>query len=298
LKWKGGNIHQVARDLLANAPAWLMISENLKQVLMQRYQLNEKPCLIVHNPAPPVDSRLPIGIGMTPDSYRDDLAVTGDNDVNEPHRQPSTLPAGRQESTVNSQLIIYAGSIWPMHADALVAVAKAIHLLHQQGHTQFSLRLYVPAAHWKQYQFQLQGPGVEYAGWVPYAQLQEVLQPAWLTLCTASFLPAHHAFSFSSVQTKLTDYMAAGKPIWFVGPGDAACGQFVRQNDCGYVSNDARVANIAQQLGEILADREGYWQKANTALQKATGEFSQPAVQQRLSSFLEQHSSPQPQSQS
>jgi glycosyltransferase involved in cell wall biosynthesis len=309
LRWKDGNIHQVARDLLANAPAWLMISENLKQVLMQRYQLDEKPCLIVHNPAPAplrhpehsegspqaepgLQEKIPPIVGLT-----DESLVTVDNDVNEPHRQPSTLPAGRQESTVNSQLIIYAGSIWPMHADALVAVAKAMHLLHQQGHTQYSLQLYVPAAHWQQYQTQLQGPGVEYAGWVPYAQLQEVLQPAWLTLCTASFLPAHRAFSYSSVQTKLTDYMAAGKPIWFVGPFDAASGRFVQQHECGYVCNDHGEDSITQQLHEILADKEGYRQKANAALQKAAGEFSQPAVQQRLAAFLQQHAPSQPQSQ-
>lgn len=286
LQWKGGNIHQVARDLLANAPAWLMISENLKQVLMQRYQLAEKPCLIVHNPAPSVDSGLPIGIGMTPDSYRDDSGVTGDNDVNGPYRQPSTLPAGRQASTVNSQLIIYAGSIWPMHADALAAVAKAIHLLHQQGHSQYSLRLYVPASHWQQYQVELQGPGVEYAGWVPYAQLQEILRPAWLTLCTASFLPAHQAFSFSSVQTKLTDYMAAGKPILYVGPANGASGDFVARWDCGFIHNRAEAAAIAELLQSIAGSNELYSRKAAAAYNCANSKFSQATVQALLHSFL------------
>jgi len=138
-----------------------------------------------------------------------------------------------------------------MHADALIAVAKAIHLLHQQGKKAYQLQLYVNPAHWTQYQNQLTGPGVSFMGWKPYKELQQYLQQGWLLLCTASFEEAHQSFSRSSVQTKLTDYMAARKPLLFVGPPESASGRFVENWDCGFTISTSNPADIAERLQAI-----------------------------------------------
>ncbi len=188
--------------------------------------------------------------------------------------------------TANRQLI-YAGSIWPMHADALAAVARAVQHLQAQGHTAYQLIIYSSEAHWAQYRTQLSGAGVHYGGWQPYAALPSMLQQAWLLVCTASFEEAHQAYSNSSVQTKLTDYMAAGKPVLFVGPEDAASGQFVDEHDIGFTLATTNAADIAERLLAIAALPVQYRRKCTNALREAGTTFSQAAVQERLYRFLD-----------
>lgn len=268
LRWRGGNLQQTVQQLLQQAPAWLMISRQLHHTLLRRYQLAPKPCLVVHNPAPAVQ--------LTDGRWQMAGEVDDDND------------ATRQLPTANYQLI-YAGSIWPMHADALAAVARAVHRLQQQGHAGFQLQVYSSAAHWQQQQAALAGPGVQYMGWLPYAQLQPLLQQAWLLVCTASFEEAHQAYSNSSVQTKLTDYMAAGRPILFVGPDEAASGQFVDEYDIGFSLATTHAADIAERLLVISALPVQYRRKCANALREASTRFSQSTIQQKLYRFLAEY---------
>lgn len=257
LRWRGGNLQQIVQQLLQHAPAWLMISEPLQQTLTNRYHLRPKPCLIIHNPAPEAAST----DGVLPGAYLSP--------------GPNTL--------------LYAGSIWPMHADALSAVAAAVHLLHRQGHTAYQLHVYAPHGHWQQRQNQLAGPGVHYKGWLPYAQVQVLLRQAWLLVCTASFEAAYQPFSRSSVQTKLTDYMACGRPVLFAGPADAASGLFVDAYDIGFTMATSEPADIAERLLAIARMPVPYRRKQENALREARTTFSKATVQQQLYDFLAQH---------
>jgi glycosyltransferase involved in cell wall biosynthesis len=302
LRWKGGNLQQVVKDLLAAAPAWLMISEALKNTLIKRYKLAPKPCLVVHNPSPTVEFAVGgLQFAGRPDEHSAFKLPTGNRESTESQPTsggdtvaitPLVVAAAKQASpcrlpTANCQLI-YAGSIWPMHADALVAVAQAIQLLQAQGNTKFALHIYTSEAHWTQYGSKLQGPGVQYMGWKPYAELPPVLNKGWLLLCAASFAEDYAPYSLSSVQTKLTDYMAAGKPILFVGPADGASGNFVETWDCGFTMGNANPADIAEGLQAITRMPAQYARKAHNGLREATTTFSKAAVQQRLYAFLAQ----------
>lgn len=315
-------LHRLAQELLAAAPCWLMISEELKTTLQKRYQLASKPCLVVHNPAPAVqlavgnlqlardsgDQELAGGnLQLAGDSGDQELAVgnlqlaggSGDQELaggseDETPCKPPTANCQLSNRQLSNRQLIYAGSIWPMHADALIAVAKAIHGLQQQGHTAYQLHLYVNPAHWAQYQQALAGAGVHFKGWKPYREVLQCLPHAWLLLCTASFEAAHQSFSRSSVQTKLTDYMSAGKPILFVGPAESASGRFVENWDCGFTLGTNHPADIAERLQAIGRMPEQYARKALHAATEAQTTFSKPVVQQKLYDFLEQHVCPAP----
>lgn len=270
LQWKGHNLQQLVQQLLQQAPAWLMISRQLAHTLRHRYNLLPKPTLIIHNPAPKMQ--------LIDDSWQ--LAGQDEDDLS---RKLQT--ANHKLQTTNHQLI-YAGSIWPMHADALIAVAKAIHLLQAQGQTAYQLTIYTSEAHWAQYRLQLTGPGVQYGGWKPYHEIHAPLQQAWLLVCTASFAEAHQAYSRSSVQTKLTDYMACGKPVLFVGPADAASGAFVEDYDLGFTLATQVPADIAERLQAIARMPEQYHRKQLNSLHEARTRFSKALVQQELYAFL------------
>lgn len=260
LQWKGHNLQRLVQQLLQQAPAWLMISRPLEFTLRQRYHLLPKPTLIIHNPAPEVQ-------------FIDDSENI-------------------QHQTSDIKHLVYAGSIWPMHADALMAVAKAIHLLQAQGQTAYQLTIYTSEAHWAQNRLQLTGPGVQYGGWKPYHEIHAPLQQAWLLVCTASFAEAHQAYSRSSVQTKLTDYMACGQPILFVGPADAASGAFVEEYDLGFTLATQLPADIAERLLAIARMPEQYYRKQLNTLHEARTRFSKAVVQQKLYDFLKKNSSP------
>ena len=126
-------------------------------------------------------------------------------------------------------------------------------------------------------------------GWKPYKDVLKLLPTAWLLLCTASFEEEHQSFSRSSVQTKLTDYMSAGKPLLFVGPAESASGRFVETWDCGFTIGTSNPTDIAERLLAISRMTEQYIRKADNAARQARTTFSKPAVQQRLYDFLEAH---------
>jgi len=278
LQWKSGNIQQVAKDILAAAPCWLMISRQLEKILRTRYELVKRPTLIIHNPAPDLPGG---GVQMT-DSSKERKSVN--------ERKPEFLESHSSKlSTVNSHLIIYAGSIWPMHADALVAIARAVTILHHQGKTSFELCIYTGEAHWNKYKAQLDGPGVLHAGWKTYKEMQQLLEKAWLLLCAGSFMVQHKSFSDSSVQTKLTDYMAAGKPILYIGPSEGASGVFVEEHDAGFTIGSKLPEDIAAQLEAIARMPQQYHRKAVNGFHLAASIFSKSEVQAKLYRFLEEH---------
>ncbi|CAN5721657.1 hypothetical protein BH10BAC3_BH10BAC3_33940 [soil metagenome] len=262
LKWKGNDIQRVVGDMLRQANCRMMISQNLDQILTLRYQLQARPTLVVHNPAPALSREV--------DKFPSSEVLKG-----------------------GLRTIIYAGSIWPMHFDALKTVAKAVGIRQAQAANSqasqpaFELIIYTSDAAWQHNRKSLEGPGVIYGGFIPYAGMQAELAKGWLLLVTASFEVRYAPFTNSSVQTKLTDYMAAGKPVLFVGPAEGASGQFVHDWDCGFSIGTTNPADIAAQLEAIAALPQLSERKGQNGLAAASGYFSKPVVQERLYSFLE-----------
>lgn len=248
-EWRRGNINMVAGELLAQATGRIFISEQLASILTRRYNLPACPTLITHNPA-----------------------------VKKPFK-PMPDPAPRT--------IIYAGSVWAMHLDALVAVSLAIESLRAKGAVEFSLEIYGSSDMWERIQSRLRNDGTKYCGYVSYQFIHSRLSEAGLLLCTASFDPAFAPFSQSSVQTKLTDYLAASRPVLFVGPHQSASGLFVEENQCGFCCYDPSPANIGATILSCFESQPVLGLMAEHAHQLAIGKFSKPNAQRRLYQFLQ-----------
>lgn len=269
--WKNGSVQEVAADLLRKAPARLMISINLQKILEQRYQLPFAPTLIVHNPSP-----LPT---QTHTKFPPSGELGGQT-----HPHTYFPPSGGTKGGIHT--ITYAGSIWPMHADALIAVAKAIHLMQAGGEKNFSLCLYTSQEHWEKYKSMLQGAGVHWGGWLPYDEVRTKFTDASWLLCTASFDKAYKAYTISSVQTKLTDYISAGRPVLVVAPEGAASGEWVINETCGYWLQTQEPVQIATQLLYLAKQPLDWQKKAERASLMASTNYSAAAVQLRLYQFL------------
>ncbi|MFM6272143.1 MAG: glycosyltransferase, partial [Dolichospermum sp.] len=199
-RWLTSNIQSLGDFLLEKAAGWLMISPQLEQELAVRYKVKPQRSLIVHNPVDLSNKTLP---NFTPHS-RDNLRV------------------------------IYAGAILPMHYDAVAVVAEAIYELRCDG-IDIELVLHTPSHFWNAYQDNWEKWQVTYGNLIPYQELNQYLQKADLLLVASSFLPENSHATRCSVQTKLTDYMASGRPVLACGPNYSACNQFVKNWNCGLV---------------------------------------------------------------
>lgn len=252
LDWWGGNVDELAKFILDNSLGRLMISETLNDTLNRRYSLQPKPTYIVHNP------------------------VTVAAEFQKPR------PIAERKSVK----IIYAGSIWDMHLDALVLVANAVEILNEKPGKKHELVIYAHPSFWENNKLKLDKKGVTFAGFVSYDELEHKLHDAALLLVASSFLKRFEAFSRSSVQTKLTDYMKMGIPVLSVGPNYGACNNFVKKWECGYVWANQNSDRLADYLKALQNDDATFQFFAKNAYSAAKSHFSKTVVQQNLYKFI------------
>lgn len=218
-RWNGGNGKELLAFLLERADAWMMISDELGEEYEKRFRCGRKPRLIIHNPV------------------------------------RSTLMRGPHAPSFGPLKIAYAGSVWPMHRDPLLAVAEAVAELRSTGEN-VELVMYVGKEFWDGYRTHWERLGVRYGGLLPYEELLAALGSADYLLACASFDPECLHLSRTSVQTKLTDYMAAGRPIFVCGPEDSACVRFVEKFRCGVSVTTRDVETLRLRLVELAKSPE------------------------------------------
>jgi glycosyltransferase involved in cell wall biosynthesis len=219
--WAGAGERRVV-NLLRSAAGWLVISDQLRDVFVERWALTAPPTLVVHNPA---------------------------RASSQPRRDRVARGAG------GGCRIVYAGSIWPMHADALTLAADAVGLLRSRGED-CELVVHTAPDFVRRHGSLFQRSGVVDGGLRDPAQLREDLLEADLALLACSFAEEQRTMSRSSLQTKLTDYMSAGTPILGVGPDDAASIRFVEQWGVGRCCTTPDRARLADVIAELARSGE------------------------------------------
>lgn len=215
----GGSRQQIIKDLLSRAKGWIMISKYLSDVLIKRYSIQKNSILILHNP---VDTKKSI---------------------------TEFLPLKREKF-----IIAYAGSIHPFHADALLNVAKAVCELRAEG-LNFELRVYTRELFWNQYEQSLLALKVVNGGFIDYDNLFTVLNNANILLCATSFDQMHFDIVSTSVFTKITDYMASGRPVLSYGPSYSANNRYLIENEVGLVFESNDIADLKSYLLRIRDER-------------------------------------------
>ena len=189
--------------LLRESAAWLSISPHLL-ASTREFAGVERPAHVVHNP------------------------------VSVARGEPAALAGPR----AGRFRVAYAGSVWPMHWDAVAAVAQGVQRLRAEG-VDIEFVLFTDRFFWGRHEGDWRRWGVVDGGLVPYAELGAALGGCDLLLVASSFAPAQAHMSRSSIQTKVTDYMAAGRPILACGPEDAASNDFLRRHACALFAEDA-----------------------------------------------------------
>lgn len=236
--------------LLRASVAWLSISPHLLSST-RAFAGVERPALVVHNPVP--------------------LAAS----------PPAALSAPR----TGRFRIGYAGSIWPMHWDAVAAIAQGVQRLRASG-TDIEFVLFTDRYFWGRFEDDWQRWSVVDGGLIPYTELGGALGDCDLLLVASSFEASQAHMSQSSIQTKVTDYMAAGRPILACGPHLAASNDFLRHHDCAHFAEDPAPAAIDVVLRQCVAARADGPAMARRAWDVVRREHDLVDVTDRLYAFL------------
>lgn len=253
VSWLRGNIQSVCRFVLQQADGWLMISSQLERDLSDRYKVYPKRSLIVHNPV---------------------------NLSNRP--TPNFTP-----HLTGTFRVAYAGAIWSMHYDAIAVIAEAIYEMRKDG-VDIELVLYTNEGFWESHRANWDSWQVRYGSFIQYEKLTEYLQQANLLLVASSFLPESAHIVRSSVQTKLTDYMASGQPILSCGPDYAICNDFVKNWNCGFVCETNKITEIKALLLSIIQNPEKSLSLAQNAYEVVKNNFEMSRVRSKLYNFINQ----------
>ena len=255
LSWFTNDAQNLAKKLLASSIKWMFISDALRKALIKRYAIQERPSLVLHNPVEVIDE--------------------------------IELRSYANEEPKKNYKLVYAGSIWPMHIDAIELLAINLQKIGIMLQKHVTLDIYAPESHWHQYSNRLNQKNVFYRGYKRYQELTAVLVKADVLLVTASFTKEYAYYSSSSVQTKLTDYMRVGKPILSIAPRGSAINVFVQKWKCGLIVERSRsdefLSDIKVALNQLLAHDQNFghdgWVAAKTF-------FSKKLVREQFTYFM------------
>jgi glycosyltransferase involved in cell wall biosynthesis len=248
-KWMGGNVHAVTQSLLANHTSWMMISERLANIFAERYAVKPARLLAIHNPV---------------------------------NMEGLAAPALISKKTAYT--MAYAGALWQMHFDAFLVIAKAVQLL--QKSIAIRLVVYTSQSNWQWRHEALKPLNVEYGGHIPYVQIHSMLAKADCFLLTSSFSREWQTHTKASVQTKLTDYLKAGRLIISCGPSYSANHEFLKKYNCGIcieTDNEQQAAGELEKILNNIEANQAYVQQGYAVLQN---ELCVNVVHERLKQFL------------
>jgi glycosyltransferase involved in cell wall biosynthesis len=248
-RWLTGSARATALRLLARNRGWLVISDYLGEEL-RRWTGITRPTAVVHN------------------------AVT----IGAPPAALTTPRTGRFT-------LRYAGTIWPMHADALVLVARAVALRRAAG-DDIELVLHTDRRGWEMYESVWRETETVFGDLVAYESLRAKLGDSDLLVVASSFEAEHARMTRSSVQTKVTDYMASGRAILNVGPADGACACFLRERGIAIEIATADPGGAAAALAGAMRDRPRLDAMARRAWEICARDHEIGNVGARMAEFL------------
>lgn len=128
---------------------------------------------------------------------------------------------------------------------------------------------------------------IEYRGYL--AEVADVV--AELAQCELLFLPqpfghAHERFSRYSFPTKLTTYLAAGRPILLLAPPFATLSRFFTDEALPFVCNENSSEALLGHLQTVATDRTACAEAERRLADVAYREFSLDTCKQRLNQWL------------
>ena len=156
-------------------------------------------------------------------------------------------------STKGSFRLVYAGILEPDRWRVLASVGEALSRL--QSRTDIHLHVYSLPSELDRHRLALSKyPNIHLEGFVPQDQLSKVLQNAHALLHVESFQPEAVLRTRLAMSTKIGIYLASGRPVVAVGPGEVASMQHLAQVGAGPLLSTPDPESIAATLASLALD--------------------------------------------
>lgn len=160
--------------------------------------------------------------------------------------QPQTEP------DVEEIIFTYSGGLHLNRWKSLETIAQELEEIVKQGH-RVVLQIYTSEAHRQTFQPQMKELSViRWMGSVAADQVPEVLNKSTVLIHVESFDPNIVNYTRFSFSTKLSQYMASGRPILAYAPADLASTLYLQKYGTGLVADTPAV--LSEHLQQLLAD--------------------------------------------
>jgi len=99
---------------------------------------------------------------------------------------------------------------------------------------------------------------IEFMGWRPQKEIIKICANSDLLYCPYWFDPEFEMEARLSFPSKLTNYLASGRPVFFHGPSYASPAKFLRKNHAALFCYSLNPKVIVEKLEEIMTNSELY----------------------------------------
>jgi len=128
---------------------------------------------------------------------------------------------------------------------------------------------------------------IEYLGWRPQQETIDILSRMDVLYCPYWFDRAFEAEARLCFPSKLTSYLAAGRPVLFHGPGYASPSRFLEENKAGVCCNSLDSSALLGHLQQLACDRQLYEQTARNGRRALELHLSLPRMRESFLRFLD-----------
>jgi len=186
---------------------------------------------------------------------------------------PSSQPHDRKEYIIALAGQIYAKKEW----EALIAALDLVNW--QINHRPVKINLLG--------RFNIEKkPGINFLGWQSQTDTIKKLSEADLLYCPYWFDPVYEKETRLSFPSKVTTYLASGRPVFFHGPAYASIAKFLVATDTGYTCHSLKPKDIVDSLTKVFSDVNLYSQLTANGRQTFDRYFTTSSLRNNFNKFI------------
>jgi glycosyltransferase involved in cell wall biosynthesis len=134
---------------------------------------------------------------------------------------------------------------------------------------------------------------VEFLGWRPQDETVTLMSEADILFCPYWFDPAYETEARLSFPSKLTTYLAAGRPVLFFGPPYASPARFLESEGAGLCCTALDRNTLIRNLERLVSDTDLYAHLARQGREAFDRHFGLESLRQSFLDFT-QHATNRP----
>lgn len=127
---------------------------------------------------------------------------------------------------------------------------------------------------------------IEYLGWRNQVDTIEILSKADILYCPYWLDPNYRTEASLSFPSKVTTYLAAGRPVLFHGPDYASPARFLKEHDAAAFCHDLASSDIFNTIDKLVCEPEYYRSRARNGTKAFHEQLTTRTMRSRFARFL------------